>query len=280
MAEAWFSNSMRLSYLVVACIALAAVEGIWPLVRFPRERRQHYLPNLALSGLLVVSNLVLAAIPTAASVWAARYGIGLFQALTLNSWLVLLVGVAGLDFAAYWAHRTLHFADVGWRFHVVHHSERYVDVTTAFRQHPVETASRIAFTSIGVATLGVPLWCLAIYLAMSALNALLEHSNLALSPRLDAWLRTVFVTPSMHKVHHSRAKAETNSNYSNILSIWDRSFGTYRPALPGHPAAYGLDGFDGADLQTVRGVLLRPLEQHRRTGRGESKENSYEMDHA
>lgn len=259
METVWFSESMRLLYLVLLCVSLAAAETVWPVVRFPRERRKHYLPNLALSGLLVVSNLVLASIPTAASVWATSNGVGFCQALSWNSWLDLLVSVAGLDLGAYWAHRTLHYADFGWRFHLVHHSERYVDVTTAFRQHPVESAWRIAFTGLGVALFGVPLWCLAIYLIISALNALLEHSNLALPTRLDAWLRMVIVTPSMHKVHHSREKTETNSNYSNILSIWDRIFGTYQPAGPTHDLPYGIEGFDGPRLQSLRGVLFNPL---------------------
>src|SRR5262245_24784109 len=259
MAAAWFSDSMRLFYLVVVCIALAAIEGAWPLVRFPRERRGHYLPNLTLSGLLVASNLALAAIPTAASVWASQQGVGLCQFLAGNDWLILLVGVAGLDLAAYWAHRTLHMANLGWSFHRVHHSERYVDVTTALRQHPVEIVWRTAFTGLGVVVFGVPLWCLAIYLATSALNALAEHSNLALPRWLDRRVRLVVVTPNMHKIHHSRAKPETNSNYSNIFSIWDRIFCTYRAAWPADAVSYGLDGFDAPEQQSLRGVLLEPF---------------------
>jgi sterol desaturase/sphingolipid hydroxylase (fatty acid hydroxylase superfamily) len=259
MAESWFSEPMRLTYLVVTCVSLAAMEAVWPLIRFPRERRQHYLPNLVLSVLLIVSNLSLAALPTGASIWTTHNGLGLCQLTGLNSWLVLLVGVAGLDLSTYWAHRTLHSTTLGWRFHTVHHSEAYVDVTTTFRQHPIETAWRIAFTTLGVAILGVPLWCLAIYLAISVTNALLEHSNLALPMRIDRWLRLFVVTPNMHKVHHSRHKSETNSNYSNIFSVWDRLFWTYRPTPNERPAPYGLDGYDRADAQSISGVLWRPF---------------------
>lgn len=265
MAESWFSEPMRLAYLVVLCVSLAAVESLLPFVRFPRERRHHYLPNLVLSVMLIMSNLALAALPTAASIWSMEFGLGLCRWLALNNWLILLVGVAGLDLTTYWAHRTLHLAQLGWRFHSVHHSEPYVDVTTTFRQHPVETLWRIAFTTLGVAVLGVPLWCLAIYLAISASNALLEHCNLALPPRVDRWLQLIFVTPNMHKVHHSRSKPETNSNYSNILSIWDRVFRTFRSAKRECPVNYGLDGYDCPHLQSIGGVLLQPL--YRRNAR-------------
>src|SRR5882757_417132 len=107
MAESWFSEPMRLVYLVVACVLLAAVEAVWPFVSFPQERRRHYLPNLVLSVLLVMSNLLLAALPTAASIWATKQGFGLCQAIPLNNWLILVVGVVGLDLGAYLAHWTL-----------------------------------------------------------------------------------------------------------------------------------------------------------------------------
>jgi sterol desaturase/sphingolipid hydroxylase (fatty acid hydroxylase superfamily) len=45
---------------------------------------------------------------------------------------------------------------------------------------------------------------------------------------VDAGLRTLLVTPDMHRVHHSVVRAETDSNFGFNLSIWDRLFGTYR----------------------------------------------------
>jgi sterol desaturase/sphingolipid hydroxylase (fatty acid hydroxylase superfamily) len=63
----------------------------------------------------------------------------------------------------------------------------------------------------------------------------------------------------MHKVHHSREKFETDSNYSNIFSIWDRIFGTYTATVDFSRLRYGLDGFDDHEKQTVPALLKLPF---------------------
>lgn len=258
MPNDWFSEPVRLAALAAVCVGLASLESWWPLVRFSGDRRGHYVSNLTLTCLLIVSNVALASLPTAAVVWSTRAGVGICSALGLPGWASLISCLVGLDLGAYWAHRSLHRVGWAWRFHAVHHSEAYVDVTTAFRQHPVETVWRFGFTTLAAAAVGAPLWCLAVYLSASAMNALLEHANVAPPSRLDRWVRLALVTPGMHKVHHSRVKSETNSNYANLFSGWDRVFGTYHPGeAPQSP--YGLDGFDDAARQSIAGVLCGPL---------------------
>ena len=82
---------------------------------------------------------------------------------------------------------------------------------------------------------------MAVYLALSALTAQFEHARVALPWRMDAALRVVLSTPAMHRVHHARAQPDTDRNFSNILSVWDRLFGTYRPPRAGETIAVGLD---------------------------------------
>jgi sterol desaturase/sphingolipid hydroxylase (fatty acid hydroxylase superfamily) len=67
------------------------------------------------------------------------------------------------------------------------------------------------------------------YQVLSALNALFEHANLSIGPRLDSALSWLWVTPSMHKVHHSADHAETDSSYGNIFAFYDRVFRTFTP---------------------------------------------------
>ncbi|MHC2434974.1 sterol desaturase/sphingolipid hydroxylase (fatty acid hydroxylase superfamily) [Bradyrhizobium sp. USDA 4451] len=106
---------------------------------------------------------------------------------------------------------------------------------------------------------GTPAWVLVSYLTLSALNAQFEHANIRLPERLDRWLRLVFVTPNMHKMHHSRHQPETDSNYSNLLSIWDRIGGTYNRGPRFAELRYGLDGFDDAEKQSLPGLLKMPF---------------------
>jgi sterol desaturase/sphingolipid hydroxylase (fatty acid hydroxylase superfamily) len=102
-------------------------------------------------------------------------------------------------------------------------------------------------------------WIVIVYLILSALNAQLEHANIKLNSRLDRILRLVIVTPHMHKTHHSRDQKETDSNYSNIFSFWDRLCGTYTAEVDFRKLRYGLDGFDIKEWQTLRGLLKMPF---------------------
>lgn len=164
-----------------------------------------------------------------------------------------------LDLFAYFAHRLMHMSWLGWQFHRVHHSENAVDVTTTFRQHPGETFWRILWQLAAILVFGLPLWVVIVYLVLSTLNAQLEHANITMNANLDRFLRLILVTPHMHKVHHSRDQKQTDSNYSNIFSFWDRLFGSYTPAVDFQRLRYGLDGFDFRERQTLHGLLKMPF---------------------
>jgi sterol desaturase/sphingolipid hydroxylase (fatty acid hydroxylase superfamily) len=255
----WLSEQARLSALILLCALLWTLESVVPLYRYGRDRLPHSFPNFALALLLVLSNLALSAGTARLAAFSDSHRVGLFHLLDLSPLLTLVLGVAALDFFGYWAHRLLHQSWLGWQFHRVHHSETAVDVTTAFRQHPGETLWRILWQLAAVVVFGPPLWVIVIYLTLSALNAQLEHANIRLHGRVDGLLRLFVVTPNMHKTHHSRLRKETDSNYSNIFSFWDRLGGTYTPRVNFEELRYGLKGFDDADKQTLRSLLKMPF---------------------
>jgi sterol desaturase/sphingolipid hydroxylase (fatty acid hydroxylase superfamily) len=257
--ELWTSAHIRLAELVVSCAALASVEAVFPLFRFKSGRLRRALPNLVLTLGVVLANLLFASVSVALSMFLTNNRIGLLLGMHNHPWILLLFNVAGLDLFAYFAHRLLHKTAWGWKFHRVHHSELEVDVTTAFRQHPVETLWRFSWQCLAIAVLGLPFWTLSIYLSLSGLNALLEHANVRINDGLDNVVRWLIVTPNMHKIHHSRQVAETDSNYSNIFSIWDRLLSTYRWRTDYRRIQYGLDGFDEKRRQTLTALLAEPF---------------------
>jgi sterol desaturase/sphingolipid hydroxylase (fatty acid hydroxylase superfamily) len=118
---------------------------------------------------------------------------------------------------------------------------------------------RVLWQVAPIVLFGLPFGVVVLYLTLSTLNAQLEHANLRIPKRLDRVLRSLFVTPDMHKVHHSRLQRETDSNYSNIFSFWDRLFGTYTPGADLGSLRYGLDGCDEPAAQTFRGLLGLPF---------------------
>jgi sterol desaturase/sphingolipid hydroxylase (fatty acid hydroxylase superfamily) len=244
---------MRAFALLGACALLWAVESRWPLFAFGRERARHVVPNLVLAALTLLMNLAFTA-----TVLPAQLDLGLWGD-AMPFWLRVVVAVAVLDFFAWLAHWLLHKMAWGWRVHRVHHSDVAVDVTTALRQHPGETLWRVAWRLPPILALGIPIPLVAIYEMLSATNALLEHSNIAVPPRVDRIVRRLFVTPNMHKWHHSRDARETDTNYGNIFSLWDRLFGTFTGQAQLARLRYGLDGFDGSDSQSLGGLLRMPI---------------------
>ena len=255
----WVSEQARLYALILLCALLWSLESVIPLYKYRRGRLPHALPNIVLALLLVLMNLVLSVGSARLATFTGRSGIGLFTLLKLSPPMKLFLGVAALDFFGYLAHLLLHKSWLGWQFHRVHHSEKTVDVTTAFRQHPGETMWRILWQLAAIVVFGLPLWVVVVYVTLSALNAQFEHANIKLGDRVDGLLRLVVVTPNMHKTHHSRLRKETDSNYSNIFSVWDRLCGTYTPRVNFGELRYGLKGFDAADSQTLRSLLKMPF---------------------
>jgi sterol desaturase/sphingolipid hydroxylase (fatty acid hydroxylase superfamily) len=89
--------------------------------------------------------------------------------------------------------------------------------------------------------LGLPLWIGLVYASLLAFNAQLEHSNIKVNSKVEKVLQIIFVTPNMHKIHHSKYQTETDSNYANIFSFWDKMFGTFTKTRQTDKIEYGLD---------------------------------------
>jgi len=248
-----------LSGLVAAMALLSLVESLLPFARKPEWRRRHRLPNLGLTLLTLGLNLTLGTGLVIVSAWLGSQGIGWLAGSSLPLLAQIAIGVVALDAATYACHRSMHALPALWRAHRVHHSDPLVDVTTALRQHPLETLWRTLFIAVPAWTLGLPAQAIAVHRLASALQALAEHANVKLWAPLDRALSLFTCTPNMHKLHHSRRALETDSNYGNLFSGFDRAFGTYRAPAPGPCVDAGLEGWDDAASQRLGSLLRSPF---------------------
>lgn len=214
--------------------------------------------NLGFTALSLGSNWLLASL---AAVLALRLRpAGMMAQLQWPVWAEIAVGVVVLDFSVgYVSHRTMHMWPAMWRFHQIHHNDPFVDVTTTYRTHPVETVWRFLFAVVPIWVLGIPAQAVVIQRLLQATNGILEHANVRLWPPLDRMLSLVLVTPNIHKIHHSRAIGETNSNYANLVTLYDRLLGTYTPAARAHSVVYGLDGADPKAVASFPALLTMPF---------------------
>ena len=155
----------------------------------------------------------------------------------LPGWAVLLAAVAASDFAGYWRHRLMHHAAL-WPAHAVHHSDREMTWLALARFHPVNRAVAAAVNVAVLAALGFPMWAV-------LLNALIRnwyghfvHADLPWTYG-RVWSR-VFVSPVLHRWHHTRDEAQSGRNFSTVFALWDWMFGTWY--CPGrHVGALGIE---------------------------------------
>jgi sterol desaturase/sphingolipid hydroxylase (fatty acid hydroxylase superfamily) len=144
----------------------------------------------------------------------------------------------------------------------VHHSDVEFDVTTGLRFHPGELLLSQAWKIAIALALGAP-WMavLAFEVGLSAF-ALLTHANVRLPQRLERVLRLLFVTPDMHRVHHSVYREEHDTNYGNLLSVWDRLFRTYKadPREGHRDMRIGLPAYRLPGHQRIMALLGQPFE--------------------
>jgi sterol desaturase/sphingolipid hydroxylase (fatty acid hydroxylase superfamily) len=130
-----------------------------------------------------------------------------------------------------------------WKFHIIHHADTQVDTTTANRHHPGESVFRAIFTILGVLICGAPIWLVMLYQSLSAAFSQFNHANIRLPKQLDNAISWFIVSPDMHKIHHHFERPQTDTNFGNIFSIWDRLFGTF-DQTPVEKITYGLDVID------------------------------------
>jgi sterol desaturase/sphingolipid hydroxylase (fatty acid hydroxylase superfamily) len=171
-------------------------------------------------------------VATGAAGWAGAAGFGLLNWLAVPPLLAGAVSIIVLDCAIYFQHRLMHVLPVLWRFHAVHHHDHDLDVTTALRFHPGEILLSTLYKAGVAALLGAPVASIALYELILSSMALANHANVALPPRVERWVRLVLVTPTMHVRHHSTVRAEHDRNFGNLLSFWDRLFGTWHREPP------------------------------------------------
>ena len=167
---------------------------------------------------------------------------GLFHFFGVGYLLQVVLSVVLLDFVAYLFHRIYHQVPLFWRFHSPHHSDVVFETSTAIRFHPGELLLSLGVRIAVVWALGIPVLALLVFEGVYIFFNLLEHSDFNLPPKWDGRLSRFFITPSLHRLHHSTDRKELNSNFGTILSVWDRLLGTYRGTESERKISVGLGG--------------------------------------
>lgn len=225
-------------------------------------RSARWPSNLGIAGLnALLIRLVLPAGLFGFALEAGKQRWGLLNNLRIPYVAAILVTFIVFDLAIYLQHVMFHAVPALWRVHRMHHSDLDFDVTTGARFHPIEIALSMLFKLGLVTTLGAPAMGVLIFEVALNATSMFNHGNLGLPLRLDRSLRWLVVTPDMHRVHHSIAVGEANSNFGFNLPWWDRLLGTYRdqPAAGHDLMTIGIEQFRAPRELWLDRMLLQPF---------------------
>lgn len=235
----------RMAFLVGGLLIFWIIEGSIPLLqmRYKKTKLKHALVNFSFTVMHLIIHTFLALVIILISDWCLSNQFGLVYWFNAGTAITILVSFLVLDFFGGWlVHITEHKVPLLWRFHVIHHADNNVDVTTGLRHHPGESILRGLFFFAGILVSGAPMYAVMIFQTLLILATAFTHANIRLPKTLDAAISWVLVSPNMHKVHHHWKQPFTDSNYGAVLSIWDRMLGTFRKLAP-TDIRYGLDRY-------------------------------------
>ncbi len=233
-----------MAILVGGLLLFWIIEGAIPLLplNYKRKKINHAAVNFGFTVIHLVIHTILAIGIVKLADWCRNNEFGMAWWTHANVFFTILIAVLALDFSSWLVHFVMHKTPVLWRFHLVHHSDNSVDVTTGLRHHPGDSLLRGLFFILLIFISGAPMYSVMIYQTLVVLATAFTHANISLPRGLDKALSYIVVSPNMHKVHHHWKQPYTDSNYGAVFSFWDRLLGTFRKLDP-REIRYGLDRY-------------------------------------
>lgn len=236
----------RMIFLVGGLLLFWILEGAIPLLKlnYKKSKVRHASINFVFTLIHLVIHTALAILIVMLSDWCRHQSFGIIYWTNADTHILLtiIIGVLALDFSSWLVHWVMHKIKPLWGFHLIHHTDTTVDVTTGLRHHPGDSILRGIFFMLLIFVSGAPMYSVMVYQTLLVLATAFTHANISLPKKLDKVLSYLFVSPNMHKVHHHWKQPYTDSNYGGVFSIWDRIFGTYRTLDP-KELRYGLDRY-------------------------------------
>ncbi len=224
-------------------VLLGAVEYLAPQLPGKADRKRRWPINL---GLALLNGLIASSLPVvtvASAQWASEREFGLLNWVAVPWWIAVVVTMLARTFGQYVFHVATHKIPLLWRIHRVHHCDDQLDATSALRVHPIEMVASAAAVVPIIVLCGLPPMVLAVFETFEIIFTLTTHANIRIPQPIDRLAPALIVTPYLHRIHHSAEAIETDSNYGNVFTFWDRLFGTYRGTAlqSGDAVRFGLD---------------------------------------
>ena len=200
----------------------------WQVMRGHGRREpfnlKEIVANLMLGGAYQIFEVIAHALITAAAVawfWQHRW----FE-IPVNGWTIVPIFLA-VEFCYYGFHRGSHRIRWFWSAHVVHHTGKVMNMTTAMRQSLLYSITGWWLFFMPLVLLGVsPAVVFFLYGVNLSYQYFVHTESVG---KLHPWIEYVFNTPSHHRAHHGRNAQYIDKNFGGVLILFDRWFGTFEP---------------------------------------------------
>ena len=253
----------RMAILVGGLLFFWILEGAIPLVslHYKKNKLRHAGVNFVLTVLHLILHTGLAFIIITLSDWCLHNQFGLVYWLNTGVLMTVIIAVLALDFSSWLVHLIMHKNKFLWRFHLIHHSDTNVDVTTGLRHHPGDSLLRGIFFMLLILVSGAPMYSVMIYQTLVVLATAFTHANISLPKGVDKAISYLLISPNMHKVHHHWKQPYTDSNYGAVFSFWDRLLRTFT-FLDTKDLRYGLDRYFPEEKdEDIVTLLVKPFQK-------------------
>ncbi len=235
-------GALTVFILVLAFGLLSVLEQHAPKVKQPKKAlRQSYQTNFSL---FLFNSVVMSLFSATSLMIIAKQHVfqGLLSDLS-DPLAKMILSLLSLDLLLYGWHKACHSFDGLWIFHKVHHNDPYLNVSTGFRLHIVELFITHILKALLIIMMGIDDLIVLVSEVATTLFVMFHHTNIAFKG--EKWLGLIFITPYLHRAHHSVQRKEHDSNYGAMLSIWDRIFGSISEL---EPEAIGIKGNSPQDF--------------------------------
>jgi sterol desaturase/sphingolipid hydroxylase (fatty acid hydroxylase superfamily) len=236
--------------LLSSLFFFGVLEYCFPFFNF----EQSLVKRVSTNFILGLFNALITSLTTTAllrSIWQQTSWQGVFHFMPLPWFVLLILSILVLDAYMYFWHWLMHITPIGWRFHRIHHLDREMNISTAYRFHAIEVVASNFPKLFLIWLLGIQPLYLLIFEVIYTIELVFHHSNWALPYQIDRVLSYCIVTPNYHRLHHSQTFKNTQSNYASLLSFWDQICGTRKYPKSPELIKLGLPKETRADILTM-----------------------------
>ena len=172
----------RMIILVGGLLLFWIIEGAIPLLslNYKKNKIRHAAVNFGFTVIHLIIHTFLAILIVLIADWCQLHSFGLVHWFNASVGLTILIAILAIDFSSWLVHLVMHKARPLWRFHLIHHTDNSVDVTTGLRHHPGDSILRGIFFMLFIFLSGTPMYGVMIYQTLLVLATAFTHANISL----------------------------------------------------------------------------------------------------